>query len=344
MLKGKLLQLLTVFLFTSSILLSNASAEITFISASNGSATLIDTIINGSEQVFVFNGLQNGDTSEFSFSTDTDCPLVAMTGGAEFEEPWSCDAGAIITSVTYKGGMSFGPRTDENADSFYITFSNPPTPEGFSSPPTDLAGIQFSLFGDIQSWDLSGNISSSGVSFGVELSGPEGGAAHFRMYLPEPAVLFLGGILGVTVGGKPDPFATVTTNEDGSALISIDISNLKSTSLRASKLSTNTRIVTKKILAGERKLGVAPNKTTAKSGSKVNFAMCTGKVFKVGDKIPVVFSVDGRVNKSIIGKFTVEADGCDTIPVKFSKSIKGNVTAKISYKGKNASTRVKITK
>ena len=130
----------------------NAYAAITFVSATN-SANLVNTIEDSESRVFVFGGVADGQSTDLSFTTDTECPGVAMTGGAEFTAKWSCTGGVISATVTNRGGMSFGPATDENAGTFYVTFSDPPAPPGSETAPAALKVIQISVFGDVSQWD-----------------------------------------------------------------------------------------------------------------------------------------------------------------------------------------------
>ncbi len=325
---------------TGLLVTTSAFAAISFVSATN-SASLVNTVDVGGQRIFVIGGLADGDSSVLTLSTDSDCPGVAMTGGAEFTADWSCVGGAISATVTYRGGMSFGPAQEGSQGTFYVSFNNPPTPPGMDSPPAALSGIQISVFGDVDSWGMSGDMSSDGVKFGVELSGPSGGAAHFRLDLPQPAVQFLGGVLGVFVGGKADPFATVTTNNDGSASIVVDITTLSSAS--AAKLGVKTSTVTKKITAGARSLSLGFNKAAIKTGKSITMAMCAGTTFTAGDKVPVAFTVGGKA-AGIKKTLTLDSHGCARAALKL-KSVKvGTLTAKISYKGARAKTSIKVSK
>ncbi len=326
------------------LLPSLAHSEIAYDSASNESLSLFDTIDSDGQQVFVFEGLADEDVSEIVFNIDSECPLVAMTGGAKFNGAWTCDSGTIAVSVTNKGGMTFGPQTNQPQGSFYVTFSNPPPAPGSETPPAEMAGIQISLYGDIQSWDLSGEATNAGASFGVELSGPEGGEAHFLMDLPSTAVSFLGGVLGVKVGGKADPFATVTMNEDGSASVAVDIASLKTASSASSRHHIAGRTITKKIVAGPRALSLAPKKTTAKAGSSIVYAMCAGQTYTAGDKIPVEFAVGNQVKKNLKASFILDENGCDTSSLKLTKGLTGTLVARIKYKGKKTSANLKVQK
>lgn len=321
---------------------SDAFAAISFVSAGGG-ATLVNTIDDSGTSVFVIGGVADGESVDLAFSTDSDCPGVAMTGGAEFASNWRCVDGEISASVTYRGGMSFGPATDENANTFYVTFSNPPTPAGLDAPPAELSGIQIAVFGDVSSWSLTGEVTSAGAAFGAELSGTQGGAVHFRMGLPAAAADFLGGVLGVYVGGKSDPFATVTTNDDHSVAITVDIASLTSAGVSAAKVGTLTSSVTKKITAGPRKLGVGFNKSSVKTGKSVGVALCAGTDFTSGAKLPITFTVGGK-NAGVKETLTLNAQGCGSGTVKFKSNARGKVvTANVKYKGKKAKATVKVT-
>ena len=324
---------------------SSALADISFSTSSNSSLTLHETLTSDdNSKVFVFKGLADGDAAEISFSTDTDCPYIAMTGGASFSTPWTCTGGVISTSVIYKGGMSFGPATDENAGSFYVTFNTPPAPPGYSSAPTEFKGIQIAIYGDVSHWGLSGDTTENGVSFGVELTGSQGGEAHFLMDLPEAAVTFLGGVLGVSVGGKPNPFATVTTNEDGSVSVRVDIAKLDTSSVQSARIKAS-KTVTKKITAGARVLGIASKVGSIKAGKSLSLAMCAGATFTSGDKIPVKFTVGGKANSSLkASSFKLDDKGCATTKLKLPSSISGSLVSSISYNGKKAKTTTKIIK
>ena len=321
---------------------SNAFAAISFVSATN-SLNLVETVDDNGNSVFVFGGIADGDSSVLSFSTDSACPGVAMTGGAEFTANWSCESGVISATVTNRGGMSFGPAPEGSPATFYVTFSNPPAPPGQDAAPAELSGIQISIFGDVSSWDLSGEPSSSGgVTFGVELSGTSGGEAHFRMDLPQAAVTYLGGVLGVFVGGRLDPFATVTTNDDGSVQLKVDIASLSTSSRASAKPGTKASSVTKKITTGERSLGIGFSKKSVKSGKSVALAMCTGKVFTAGTKIPITFTVGGK-RVGITKSFKLDSKGCARTTVKLASVSRGTLTAKISHKRKNAKATIKVT-
>lgn len=332
-----------LFLSTLVLIVTNADAAISFVSATN-SASLVSTVDEGSERIFIFGGIASGEATTLSFTTDAACPGVAMTGGAEFTASWSCSSGVISATVTNRGGMSFGPSTDGNAGTFYVTFSNPPTPPGYDSAPTALSGIQISVFGDVSSWNLSGEPSTGGgVTFGVELSGTKGGEANFRMDLPAPAVTFLGGVLGVFVGGKADPFATVNTNSDGSVGIKVDIASLSSDTASSSSVGTNADLVTKKITAGARSLSVGFNKTSVKKGKSVSVSVCSGTEFTAGDKVAVKFTVGGKATK-IDKTLKLDSQGCAKSSVSTKTVSVGTLTAKVSYKGKKASGKMKVTK
>jgi hypothetical protein len=337
----------TLFFIAYAVLIFPAFAAVSFVSASNSSVSLYSTVPNDDgSNVFVMQGLADGETSDFSFTTDTTCPLIAMTGGAKFSAQWSCADGVITASVIYKGGMSFGPGTEESNESFYITFSNPPTPPGFDAAPTQLAGIQISLYGGISQWNLDGEPTATGVTFGIELGGTQGSDAHFLMDLPETAVGFLGGVIGVSVGGKPDPFASVVTNDDASVSIKVDIDNLQSSSIRSiEKVIKSNAVITKKILAGERSLSIASSKSSVKSGATLTFAMCSGKTFTAGNKVPLTFLLGNKSNRAFKAtSLTLNANGCGTKKIKVAKSISGNLVAKVVYKGTKATAKVKITK
>jgi hypothetical protein len=339
--KAKFIALLVTAL-SCALFVQSSYAAVTFVSATN-SVTLTNTIDEDNERIFVFGGIASGDSTELSFATDSACPGVAMTGGAEFTTNWSCAAGVITATVTYRGGMSFGPGPEGPPTTFYVTFSNPPTPPGLDSPPAELSGIQISVFGDVSRWDLSGEMSSSGVTFGIELSGTQGGEAHFRMDLPQAAANFLGGVLGVYVGGKPDPFANVTTNDDGSVSLDVDIASLKSANGNNSKVgSQGFTEATSKITTGARTLGIAFNKTTIKTGKSVSLAMCAGTQYKSGAKVAIQFSMNGK-SVGLKKNFILDKTGCAKTTVKLKSIRKGTLTAKIKYK-KTAKATIKVTK
>lgn len=327
-----------------TLYVGTANATVSFSSSSNSQVTLATTVANDDGgTVFVFKGLATGETSTIAFAIDSECPMVAMTGGAKFTSNWSCSGGVITTSVEYKGGLSFGPSNAENAGSFYITFTNPPAAPGSNTPPAALSGIQISLYGDVSNWSLTGEQTAQGVSFGVELSGPSGGAAHFLMDLPQSAVTFLGEILGITVGGKPYPFATVTSNADGSVSIAVDIEKLEGSSSSSASVLADT--VTKKILAGERTLGIASNKVSVKKGGSFSLAMCAGKTFAAGDKVTIKFLLGGKSSSALNPvSLKLDASGCASKKIKLNKSLVGKLVSQVAYKGKKASASIKITK
>lgn len=320
---------------------SDASATISFVSATN-SAVLSETVDDGGNPVFVFDGTAEDGSTVLTFSTDSACPGVAMTGGAEFGDRWTCNDGVITVTVTDRGGLSFGPGPEKEPGTFYVTFSNPPTPPGADSPAAALSGIQISVFGDIRSWDLDGSITSDGALFGVELSGPEGGDAHFRMDLPQAAADFLGGVLGVFIGGKPDPFATVVTNEDGSVSIDVDIVKLVSAKGFVSG-KAEPKIVTKKITAGERSLSIGFDKLSAKTGKSVAIKACAGTEFASGDKLAAQFTL-GSSALSLRKTLTLDSTGCGRGSLKLKSVQPGKLTAKVTYKGKRAKATLKVTK
>ena len=320
---------------------TKAFAAISFVSGTN-SVTLSQTIDDEGSSVFIFDGTADGDSTVLTFTTDSTCPGVAMTGGAEFGAAWTCSNGVITATVTDRGGLSFGPSPGGAPSTFYVTFGDPPTPPGSNSPPTALSGIQISVFGDISRWDLDGNMTSAGAQFGVELSGPEGGEAHFRMDLPQAAAEFLGGVLGVFVGGKPDPFATVVTNEDGSVSIDVDIAKLVSTSGAVSG-KADDKTVTKKITAGERSLSIGFDKTSAKTGKSVAIKACAGTEFVSGDKISPQFKLGGST-LSLKKTLILDSSGCGQGSIKLKSVNPGTLTAKVSYKGKRAKATLKVIK
>ena len=331
----------SLFILPFLLLSPAAHATVSFVSATGG-ATLANTIEEGSAQVFVFGGIADGESTVLNFTTDGACPGVAMTGGAEFGAVWSCADGAISATVINRGGMSFGPATDQNAGTFYVTFSNPPAPPGSDTAPAALSGIQIALYGDVSSWDLSGEATESGAQFGVELQGDQGGEAHFRMYLPSAAVEYLGGVLGIYVGGKPDPFASVTSNQDGSVDIMVDIASLSAGSSQSAGVFAASE-VTKKITAGARALTVGFNKTSVKSGKSVGVAVCAGTEFTAGDKVAIAFSVAGKA-AGIKKSLKLGSAGCAQSTVKLRGVKVGTLTAKVSYKGGKAKGSVKVTK
>jgi hypothetical protein len=240
--------------------------------------------------------------------------------------------------------MSFGPGPEGNDGSFYVSFGTVPTPPGFTAAPVQLTGIQIAVFGDVDRWDLSGDVSpSGGASFGVELGGPEGGEAHFRMTFPQAAVSFLGGVLGVYVGGKADPFATVVTNDDGSVEIRVDIATLTDTGAAFSGAATSAKRIVKKITAGPRVLGVAFKGSSVKSGKSAVLAMCAGATFTAGDKVAVALTVAGKpfgVKRS----FVLDKAGCAQLAIKQKAGASGTLTAKVSYKGSKVKASIKIIK
>lgn len=320
---------------------SEAFAAISFVSGTN-SVTLSDTISDEGNSVFIFDGTAEGESTVLTFSTDSACPGVAMTGGGEFGATWTCSNGVITATVTDRGGLSFGPGPEGAPSTFYVTFSDPPTPPGAESSVAALAGIQISVFGDISSWDLDGSATAAGAVFGVELSGPEGGDAHFRMDLPQAAAEFLGGVLGVFIAGKPDPFATVVTNQDGSVSIDVDIAKLVSARSALSGRAGG-KTVTKKITAGERSLSIGFDKTTVKSGKSVTIKTCAGTEFTSGDKVAAQFTL-GSSALSLKKTLTLDSSGCGQGALKL-KSIKpGTLTAKVTYKGKRAKATLKVSK
>ncbi len=204
-------------------------------------------------------------------------------------------------------------------------------------------GIQISVFGDVSQWDLSGEATDDGATFGVELSGTQGGAAHFRMDLPSAAVDFLGGILGVFVGGKPDPFSGVTNNDDGSAAIAVDIASLSAAAATSNGPKNKASLVTKKITTGARSLNIAFQSNKLKSGKSALLAMCSGSEFTAGDKVPVVLTLGGKV-LTMKPSFTLDAAGCARTSVKLKSVGSGKLLAKISYQGSKAKATATVTK
>jgi hypothetical protein len=318
---------------------SVAKGEISFVSGTNG-VILSETVVDeNGDKVFIFDGISEGQGSALTFSTDSACPGVAVTGGGEFASTWTCGEGVISASVVDRGGLSFGPQGSMNT--FYVIFSNPPTPPGESGPIAALSGIQISVFGAIRSWNLDGSVSASGATFGVELSGPEGGEAHFRMDLPPAAVQYLGGVLGVFVGGKPYPFASVETNDDGSVSLDVDIVDL--TSAGTLSAQQDQQFVTKKILAGKRVLSVGFDRVSVKSGKGVTIKVCAGTQYKVGDRIPITFT-QGKKVLSLKKTLRLDSAGCGQSSVKLKSTKPGVVSASVAYKGKRAKAALKILK
>lgn len=328
-------------ILTAAIFVTNPSvslAAVSFTSATNA-ATLAQTIEEDGARVFVFSGIADGESTTLTFSNDSTCPGVAMTGGAEFVTKWSCADGVISATVTHRGGMSFGPNG--TASTFYVTFNNPPAPPGSDTAPAALSGIQISVFGDVTSWNLTGEMTSSGTQFGIELSGSQGGDAHFRMDLPQAAADYLGGILGVFVGGKPDPFSTVTTDEDGSVSIVVDIASLTGSSTSAANIGSKAGSVTKKITAGVRSLNVAFKSTKLKAGKSTSLAMCAGTTFAAGDKVIASFTLDNKAI-SLKKSFVLGSNGCAKTSVKPTAT--GKLGAKISYQGSKAKASATVSK
>jgi hypothetical protein len=326
---------------TPFLSVDDAFAGISFVSATP-SVTLTETIEDGADRVFVFDGLMDGQSATLTFATDTTCPGVAMTGGGEFGPAWTCSNGVITANVIFRGGLSFGPSSEVSPKTFYVTFSNPPTPPGQDAPVAALSGIQLSVFGDINRWDLDGNVTSAGAVFGVELSGPEGGEAHFRMDLPQAAAKYLGGVLGVFIGGKPDPFAAVSENEDKSVSIDVDIAQL--TSARGAFLVPKApRTVTKKITAGARTLSVGFDRSSVKTGKSVAIKVCAGEGYETGDTVPARFTL-GSSALSLRKSVKLGTNGCGQSSVTLRSIKPGTLTAQVSYKGKRAKTTLKITK
>lgn len=338
------MKLFTSFLVLTATFLFSlpASATVTFVGATN-SVTLFETLTGDqNEPIFVFKGIAQGEESTITFSTDTDCPYIAVAGGAKITAPWTCAGGAITVSVSYQGGLSFGPATDQNAGSFYIDFNTPPAPEGSNTPPTDLKGIQMSIYGDVSRWNLSGNVTPGGAEFGVELAGEQGAEQHFLMELPLTAVTFLGGVLGVSVDGRPYPFASVTTKDDGSVALAVDIANLQSTSLRRVRAG-GSKTITKKIIAKQRALGIAASKNPVKSGNSFSLAMCAGTSFTAGDKVQVKFLLNKQSSSSFKNAtFVLDQSGCAKRKVKTPSGVSGSLVSKISYKGAKASVTTKL--
>ena len=318
----------------------SASAEISFLEGSEP-VTLTEVIDDEGAPVFIFDGTSDGETVDLTFETDSDCPGVAMTGGAEFIGAWSCSDGVITATVTDRGGLSFGPGS-EDTSTFYVSFGDAPAPPGAIEAPDMLSGIQLAVFGDVNRWNLDGEITPNGAAFGVELSGPEGGSVHFRMELPAPAVEFLGGVLGVFVGGKPDPFAAVTTNDDGSVSIAVDITGTVATKglVRARSFQKQ---VTRKITAGARVLSVGFPKPTAQIGKSTELRVCAGANFTEGDKMPVQLTSGGKALK-LKRSITLDSAGCGQSTVSLKGVKAGKVLAKVSYEGQRAQATLTVKK
>lgn len=324
--------------FASVVSSSEARAEISFVSGTNNVVLSETTVDENGDKVFIFDGIAEGESSSLTFSTAGTCPGVAVTGGGEFASTWTCSAGVITASILDRGGLSFGPQGSSNT--FYVIFSDPPTPPG-GAPLTALSGIQISVFGTIRSWSLDGNISSSGATFGVELSGPEGGEAHFRMDMPQTAVEYLGGVIGVFIGGKPDPFASVINNDDGSVSLDVDIAKLVTRAALSAQEDQN--LVTKKIVAGKRVLNIGFNKTSAKKRQSVIMKVCAGTKYRSGDKIPVRFA-RGKMALKLKKTIKLDSAGCGQSSLKLNTISPGQVSAYVTYKAKKATAKLLVTK
>jgi hypothetical protein len=344
MLKSGLIKSTSLLLAAAAVLnltyAAEAVAAISFVGGTN-SVILTETINDEGNLVFVFDGTAVGERTVLSFSTDSACPGVAMAGGAEFDAVWSCSGGVITASLVDRGGLSFGPGPEGTPSTFYVTFSNPPTPPGAESPPTALTGIQISVFGDINRWDLDGSMSANGAVFGIELSGPEGGEAHFRMDLPQTAADFLGGVLGVFIGGKPDPFASVVTNPDNSVSIDVDIDRLAAVSGISGRSAQKN--ITKKISAGARQLSVGFDGQSAKTGKRVAMKVCSGSDFASGDKVTPKFTL-GRSTLTLKKVITLDSTGCGQTSVSLKGVKPGTLSASVSYKGSRAKAALKVVK
>jgi hypothetical protein len=319
---------------------SPALAAISFGSATNG-ATLVNTIDDNGTPVFVIGGVASGDSTTVSFAIDSTCPGLIMTGGAEFSGDWSCAGGTISATLISRGGLSFGPGSPDNAGTFYVSFGDAPAPPGASAPPSELSGIKIAVFGDVNRWDMTGEQAAGGARFGVELSGNEGGSAYFRLDLPAAAVNYLGGVLGVFVGGKADPFSAVVNNDDGSASLRVDIARLSSSS-SSSGVSALARTVTKKITTGARSVSFAFKKTSVKRGGNVAIAMCAGSTFTAGDKVKVKFTIGGKAARPK-ATFTLGASGCATSSVAVKNTARGTMTGQVVYKGKKGKGTIKVS-
>jgi hypothetical protein len=166
------------------------------------------------------------------------------------------------------------------------------------------------------------------------------------MELPSAAVTYLGGILGMTVGGKPDPFASVETKEDGSVAIAVDITNLQATSVRTALLNTRaSKTIKKKYLAGKRKISIASKKSSYKVGATASLAMCAGASFTSGDKATVTHTLNGKVSSSFrTSKVTLDENGCAKKTLKLPRGKLGTLVSKITYKKQSGTGSFKITK
>ena len=327
----------------SSFSVVDAGAEISFISASNPNATYIDKESEMGDEVFLFNGLQFDETTELQFAVTGECPFMGISAGSKFEAQWTCADGILSATISNKGGM--GWDSDERYEgALWIGWSSL-SAEQQANIPSGSGGMgltSVSVFGDIYGFNTNFNRTASGTSFEVEFKGDPEGAAHFIMDLPAPMVQMLGGVLGFTVQGKPYPFGSVVTNEDGGASMKLDVPKLKA----ASRIySGGNQSITKKIAATERQLSIAVSKSPAKAGTTAALAMCTGKVFTAGSKVPVTFTLGGKSNKSLkAGSFTLDKSGCSRMQLKIPKGLSGNLGAQVTHLGKKAKLSLVVTK
>lgn len=334
----------TLLCFTTlfSLFIVDARAEISFLSASNPNATYIDKESEIGNEVFLFNGLQFDEATELQFSITGSCPFIAISAGSRFDTALTCANGIITATVTNKGGMGWDSFERYNG-ALWIGFSSLSSEQEALMPPGMSMGLsRVSVFGDIYGFNTIFSQTAGGTSFQVEFSGDPDGAAHFIMDLSMPMVQMLGGVLGFTVDGKPYPFGSVVTNADGSASMKLDVPKLKA----ASRLSAfGSQSITKKIAAEERKLSIGVSKTPAKAGTSATLAMCTGKVFTAGAKVPVVFTLSGKTNKLLkASSFTLDKSGCSRLQLKIPKGLSGNLGAQVSHLGKKAKLSFVVTK
>jgi len=213
----------------------------------------------------------------------------------------------------------------------------------FPSNSEGLYGTHISVFGEILGFNTDFERSSSGTSIGVTFSGAPASDAHFLFDLSPGMVQMLGGVLGLSVDGKPDPFAAAINNEDGRVNLSLDIDKVKAASVLG--FAGQNNFITKKVATSERKLAVASKSKSAKSCSTLPIAMCAGKLFKKGDKVPLTFTLGGKANKLFKASFfSLDASGCAKKSLKLPKSVTGNLGVQISYKSKSAKTSVSLSK
>lgn len=285
-----------------------------------------DPEIPGDSTVFAFDLPTEGETYEFIFESDEDCPAVVLSlGGMMTDEAnWSCNAATYETTVTveHTGFVSGvfdeseepleeGEEHEEGAENIMvIAMTNVAGEEGNGpgeSERTLSEGVYTGMYmsTNVSEWEMVPP-SPDNISFGFSLTGPFGEQGYFRFFMPQGTIDNLSGHAGeeltaddlaVFNDGNQASFRTITEVEGG-ALVDMSVLFVPaiSAALPFSTASSETRMITKTLSAGQpQAISLAAKKTRLKKGRK---ALMYGWVqgASKGDKVRID---RGRTKKKV---------------------------------------------